>query len=155
MHVVLGAPGSGKTTITRKVADLLPAWIVLDWDGLMVPAGMLAETDIRQTESAWSSYAELIRSVVENVGAERVVLFGVRTPDEMVGWPDSKWLLLDCGDAERVSRLRSRGEPDEGISEAVADAADYRRLGLFNIDSTGLRPDDVAQQVAARILSSG
>ncbi len=35
MHIILGAPGSGKSTTIPLVAKLLPEWIVLDWDALM------------------------------------------------------------------------------------------------------------------------
>lgn len=151
MHVILGAPGSGKSTILGALKARLPDRIVLDWDGLMVPAGRLAGADIRMTSNTWDGYSELVRTLVENIGPERVVLLGVRTPEEMAGWPPASWIVLDCSDAERIRRLRARGESETGIKEALEDAAEYRRLGLFVLDNTLLDPAKTADRLAARI----
>lgn len=152
MHIVLGAPGSGKSTIVPTVKTLLADKIVLDWDVLMQPAGALAQVHIPRTPEAWPRYSELMRMVVEAVGADRVLLFGVQTPDEMVGWPEAAWLLLDCDDAERQRRLTKRGESVEGISDALVDAAAYRALGLVTIDTSRLTPEEVAERVAGWVL---
>ena len=45
--VVLGAPGSGKTTVIEPLAALLPRHVLLDWDAFMEPAAALAGRDIR------------------------------------------------------------------------------------------------------------
>jgi len=155
MHIILGAPGSGKSTVIGLVASLLPTWIVLDWDALMKPADALADTHIASTPAKWSTYAALVRTMVESIGPGRVVLFGVQTPDEMIDWPEAEWTLLDCADEERRRRLEKRGEPSQGIEEAIRDAAEYRQLGLFSLDATTMTPDQVAQCVAARVEALG
>src|SRR5262249_11027021 len=43
---ILGAPGSGKTTIATALARLLPGHVVLDWDAFMEPAAALAGREI-------------------------------------------------------------------------------------------------------------
>ena len=155
MHIVLGAPGPGKSTVIALVASQLPQWVVLDWDALMKPAGLLAGADIPSTPSTWTTYAALVRTMVESVGPDRVVLFGVQTPDEMVDWPEATWTLLDCADDERQRRLEKRGEYAPGIVEAIEDAATYRRLGIFTIDGTTLTPAQVARNVIERVQSLG
>lgn len=153
MHIILGAPGSGKSTTIPLVAKLLPEWIVLDWDALMTPASLLAGAAIPKTPSTWGAYAGLIKTMVERIGPERVVLFGVQTPDEMVDWPEARWTLLDCADHERQRRLEERGEDPSGIVAALKDATAYLRLGLFAIDGTAMTPDQVARSIVARVRS--
>jgi hypothetical protein len=130
---------------------LLPNWAVLDWDFLMVSAGELAGVNIRETPRAWDGYGELMHAVVQGIGPERVVLLGVQTPDQMVGWPDADWILLDCSDGERTSRLKARGEPETVIRDAIDDAADYRRLGFECVDGTNLTPDEIVEFLALKI----
>lgn len=151
MHIILGAPGSGKSTTIPFVAKLLPEWVVLDWDALMTPASLLAGAAIPTTPGTWGAYAGLIKTMVESIGPERVVLFGVQTPDEMVDWPEARWTLLDCADDERRQRLEQRGEGPSGIVEALKDATAYRRLGLFAIDGTDMTPEEVAHGIVARV----
>lgn len=147
---VLGAPGSGKSTLTPLLRAALPDRLVLDWDALMEPAGTLAGSPVRTTPATWPAYGELVRAVVEQALPPGVVLLGVVTPQEVVGWPRGRWLLLDCDDATRRSRLADRDDRRE-TAEALEDAAAYRRLGLASVDTTGLAPDDVARRVAAWI----
>lgn len=151
---VLGAPGSGKSTVRPELASLLPDRIVLDWDDLIDAAGALASADIRRTSALWPAYRELVRVVVEATGPSRVVLLGVSTPDELPGWPIDEWVLLDCDDDERRRRLASRRD-DEETTAAISDAHAYRALGLRAIDTTQLTPEDVARAVAAMVASPG
>jgi AAA domain len=144
---VLGAPGAGKSTIVRPLRELLPGRVVLDWDVLMDSAGLLAGTPIRETPSTWEAYSLLVRTVAEQVLPIPIVLLGVCTPEELSDWPDGRWLLLDCADDVRRSRLVSRDDPDE-TAEALVDAAAYRSLGLPSIDSTDRPPADVARAIA-------
>lgn len=65
--------------------------------------------------------------------------------------PDADWLLLDCQGHGRRRRLRDR--PSEEVAAAVSDAADYRKLGLPVIDTTGKSPADAdaAAEIAERL----
>lgn len=144
---VLGAPGSGKSAAAEPLAELLPAYIVLDWDAFMAPAGALTGREIRQSPSTWPAYRQLVRAVLEPVRHLPVVLLGVCTPAELSGWPIDAWAVLDCTDQERQRRLAHHGRP-ESAADAVADAARYRSQGLPIIDTTGLTPARVANELA-------
>ena len=144
---VLGAPGSGKSTVRPLLTERLSRRSVIDWDDFLEPASELAGVDIRSAPSTWPSYRSLIRSVLDTAGPDAVLL-GVCTPDELDGWPIDRWLLLDCEDDERQRRLAVR---PEAIQEALVDAAAYRQLGLETVDSTGLLPIAVAEALVAAI----
>jgi len=108
---VLGAPGSGKSTLASLLGPLLPAHVVLDWDSFMSPAAALAGRDIRQHPETWPAYRQLVHAIVGVVAHLPVVLFTVCTPGELRGWPIDAWLLLDCTDQERRSRLAQQAGP--------------------------------------------
>jgi broad-specificity NMP kinase len=106
---VLGAPGAGKSTVAPLVREALRRHVVLDWDAFMVAASELAGRDVRRSPSTCPIYDRLVRAVVEALMPSPVVLVGVRTPAELVGWPIDAWALLDCSDAERRRRLGPMG----------------------------------------------
>jgi hypothetical protein len=153
MHFVLGAPGSGKSAVTAPLRSLLPEWTIIDWDALITSAGHLAGCSIRTNETTWQPYRDLMREVAALSPPKRTLLLGVSTPAELTGWPDGKWLLLDCDDTERVRRLRLRGEMDEVIRSAVMDAIEYRSLALPTLDTTKLDPREVAAKIAERVAA--
>jgi predicted nucleotidyltransferase len=144
---VLGAPGSGKSTIVEPLAACLPTHAVLDWDGLMAPAAALAGREIRPNPETWPAYRELVGAVLRAVAHLPVVLLGVCTPDELQGWPIGIWVLLDCADEERQRRLLAQGRQDD-IDTAIADGRAYRLLGLPDIETTGRTPSQVAAALA-------
>jgi hypothetical protein len=144
---VLGAPGSGKTAVAGPLAALLPRHAVLDWDALMEPATALAGRPIRQSPSTWTAYRDLVRAVIRILAPRPVVLLAVCTPSELPDWPINAWVLLDCADQERRQRLASDGRLGD-IDGAIADARQYRDLGLPVIDTTGRTPSQVAAAIA-------
>jgi chloramphenicol 3-O-phosphotransferase len=150
---VIGAPGSGKSAVRGPLAAALPGCVVLDWDALMVPAAALAGRGIREHPETWPAYRKLVRAVLDVLTAVPVVLLGVCTPDELPGWPIDAWILLDCADAERERRLLARGDGGS-VSDALADAREYRSLGLPVVDTTGCAPEEVAAELASVIVSS-
>jgi len=145
---VLGAPGSGKSTVAQPLAALLPEHAVLDWDAFMVPAAALAGRQISHSPATWPAYRLLVRAVLDSVRHLPVVLLGVGTPAELTGWPIDAWAVLDCTDQERRRRLAHRGAA-ESIPGAIQDAREYRSLGLPVIDTTGLTPEQAAAELAA------
>jgi energy-coupling factor transporter ATP-binding protein EcfA2 len=143
---VLGAPGSGKSTVVPLLKGLLPGHVVLDWDAFMMPASVLAGREIRQHPPAWPGYRELVRAAIAAVGHLPVVLLGVCTPAQLAGWPIDAWVLLDCADHERRRRLAGSTGPDT-VRDAVRDGREYRSLGLPVIDTAGRRPAAVAAEL--------
>jgi broad-specificity NMP kinase len=149
---VIGAPGSGKSMVIQPLADRLRGWVVLDWDALMDPAAALAGRGIGEHPETWPAYRQLVRAVLDALTAVPVVLLGVCTPDELPGWPIDAWILLDCADAERERRILARAD-GTSVSEAKADAVEYRSLGLPAIDTAGRTPEDVADDLAELVQS--
>jgi broad-specificity NMP kinase len=144
---VLGAPGSGKSTVARPLAALLTGHVVLDWDAFMGPASALAGREIRQSPATWPAYRHLIQTVLDAVKHLPVILLSVCTPAELHGWPIDAWAVLDCTDEERRRRLAHR-DNSASAGNAISDAQEYRALGLPVIDTTGLTPEAVAEVLA-------
>jgi hypothetical protein len=117
----------------------------------MQPAGQLIGRSIRADRSAWPFYDALVRAVLEQLSDDaRFVLLGVRTPDELQGWPIGAWILLDCADDVRVTRLGERlGAAD--LVEAIENGQSYRKLGLPVVDSTSRTIDEVAEDLTSLI----
>ena len=150
MTYVLGAPGSGKSTIASLLPGILRSHVILDWDAFIPAASELAKRDVRRSPSTWPSYRRLVRAIVDTIQPTPLVVFGVGTPDELEGWPIDAWILLDCSNDERQKRLRDHRSADE-IRDALADATQYRALDLPVIDTTGKTPHAVANEVAQHI----
>lgn len=149
---ILGAPGSGKSTVAPVLAGLLPGHVVLDWDAFMGPAAALAGRAIPQHPETWPAYRDLVHAVVSSVAHLPVVLLGVCTPDQLKDWPVDAWVLLDCSDQERQRRLSQSADPLR-LEEGIRDGREYRQLGLPVIDTTGRTPGAVASELAALIQS--
>jgi broad-specificity NMP kinase len=147
MTSVLGAPGSGKSTVAPLLRSVLPSYVIVDWDAYMDAASELAERDVRRSPNRWAAYRRLVRAIVETIYPSSLVMLGVCTPDELEGWPIDAWILLDCSDEERQHRLSVILESAE-VNEALADAARYRALDLPIIDTTHKTPQAVAAELA-------
>lgn len=154
MTYVLGAPGSGKSSLAPLLRRALPGYVILDWDVFMPAASELAGRDVRKDRSAWPSYRGLVRTVVDAIYPTPLVVLGVCTPDEVGGWPIDAWLVLDCADEERQRRLANTGDATD-VDAAIADAARYRTLGLRVIDTTNRPLQPVANELARLILEPG
>ncbi len=116
----------------------------------LAPAAALAGQQIPGNPGTWPAYRALLRAVVGSVAHVPVVLLGVCTPQELAGWPIGAWILLDCADRERRRRLGRHLSPQR-VADAIADARDYRTLGLPAIDTTGRTPDTAAAELAGYI----
>jgi hypothetical protein len=149
---VLGAPGSGKSTIAPVLARLLPGYAVLDWDAFMRAAAALAGREIPDNPGTWPAYRQLVHAIIGVMAHLPVVLLGVCTPDELKDWPIDAWVLLDCSEQERRRRLGQHADL-ERLADAVQDGREYRQLGLPAIDTTGRTPTAVAAELARYIQS--
>jgi hypothetical protein len=150
MTIVLGAPGSGKTTVAPLLRGVLTTHVVVDWDACMPAASELANRDVSRSPTTWPAYRGLMRTVVETIQPAPLVLLGVCTPDELEGWPITSWILLDCSDDERRRRLAPRFDAAD-IDAALTDATRYRALSLPVVDTTNRTAMDVAGELAALI----
>jgi hypothetical protein len=149
---VLGAPASGKTTITPVLAGLLPGHAVVDWDAFMRPAAALAGREIPDNPGTWPAYRQLLHAVIGAIAHLPVVLLSVCMPDELNDWPIDAWVLLDCSELERRRRLGQHADPQR-LADAIRDGREYRQLGLPVIDTTGRTPMAVATELARYIQS--
>jgi broad-specificity NMP kinase len=149
LTIVLGAPGSGKTAIATRLRTTSSAYAVIDWDALMPAVESLTGSDVRASPGMWAPYRELLRAVVASVDNVPTVVLGVCTPDELADWPEARWILLDCDDEERRRRLADR--PAKETEDAIADAREYRRLGLPVFDTSGGPVEEVANDLARMI----
>jgi broad-specificity NMP kinase len=151
LTIVLGAPGSGKTTIAGRLRKSLRGYAVIDWDDFMPAVQTLAGRDVKTSRAMWAPYRELLRAVVASLDSVPTVVLGVCTPDELAGWPSARWILLDCADEERRRRLT--GRPSSEIEDAIADAGNYRRLGLPALDTSGSAVEEIVNELATMIES--
>jgi len=149
---VLGAPGSGNSTIAPALAGLLPGHAVLDWDAFMRPAAALAGRQIPDNPETWPAYRELMHAVIGVMAHLPVVLLGACTPDELKGWPIGTWVLLDCSEQEQRRRLGRHTDPQR-LADAIHDGREYRQLSLPVLDTTGRTPMAVAAEMARFIQS--
>ena len=149
---VLGAPGSGKTTVSPLLQRRLLNHVVLDWDAFMDTASALSGRDVRTHSETWPSYRSLVHAVVASIRPHPTVLLGVCTPSELADWSIDVSILLDCSDDVREQRLG--GLAAEVIADAVADGRQYRVLGLPVIDTTDRTPHEVATALADLIGAS-
>jgi hypothetical protein len=156
LWMLTGAPGSGKTALRGVLRDLLTGMVVIDMDDFIEPASALAGVDLRRDEARgkWPAYNDLCLAMVTSVlgsGADCLLLSPL-TPDEVEAsqlrpqLPERiRWGVLECAEGPRRERLEARGLGEDSVREAVADAADLRRLGAPVIPAD----DDLAATAAA------
>jgi AAA domain len=155
--VLTGAPGSGKTAVVPGLRAALPGVVVLDMDQFLDAGGRLAGLDLHEQAAAdrWPAYNDLCLSFVAAVLAagHDVLLLCPLTPDEVgrsaVALGTVRWLVLDCSDATRRHRLRTRPGAATDADGAVADAAELRALGLPVLRNDGIDLAAAADLIAA------
>ena len=156
LHIVTGAPGAGKSTALAAFLQLKSDYLAFDIDWLTVPASDLAGKDIIFDQSTWKPYGavwfEVLHAIHRN--GKISVFFAPTSPQDIEqhgrpAWCNGiAWLLLDCDDATRRSRLKQRPEWTDGmIEEAVDDARLLRQIVHLRIDTGLLAPHPVAQLI--------
>jgi broad-specificity NMP kinase len=150
LFVVTGAPGAGKSTVIPELVRLQSAGlVVMDMDELLDDDGRVLGIDIADPAAApnWPAYNALWRRITELVrrSGSPVLLLSPLVPAEL---PEGRWLHLDCPDDVRRERLAARGWSEEQIDEALADAAEIRKLVPRSVPGDGT-PEDTAHLILA------
>ncbi|SOD64121.1 Broad-specificity NMP kinase [Streptomyces zhaozhouensis] len=157
LHLVGGAPGSGKSTVLPLLAA--EPFAAVDFDELLEPGGRLLGTVIASPAASalWPSYNGLWARVVSLLlrAGRPVLVTCPLTPAEWAeatagveGLPPAEWARLDCADADRADRLSVRGWQQGRIEGALADARELRRLVDREFTTTGRSPTEVAAELA-------
>jgi broad-specificity NMP kinase len=152
LFVVTGAPGAGKSTVVPELLRLRRSTsklVVMDMDELLDSKGQLLGIDIAHSSAAanWPAYNALWLRITELVrrSGTSMLLLSPALPSEL---PEGRWLHLDCPDAVRRKRLTARGWSDEQITEALADAAEIRKLVPRSVAGDGT-PEQSAEKILA------
>ncbi len=132
--------------------------VVIDLDEILDEDGSLLGVMIAGPggEPAWPAYDRLwmrILAIIFRSGHSVVLLSPEPSPGDLgpEGWVvPPQWLLLDCPDDVRRERLRARGWDDARVEEAIADAAQGRRLIP---DAIRPEPRDSPAEISRRVLA--
>lgn len=156
LFVVSGAPASGKSEALQAFLKLHTPYLAFDIDWLGVSACNLAGRDIFFDPSTWKPYAALWFDVLlaSYRNGHVPVFFTPNDPHdfEVFGLPNwccsVEWLLLDCGDEIRATRLRARtGWTEPMIEEALEDARTLRTMIDTRLDTENRTPGEVAHAI--------
>jgi len=161
--ILIGASGSGKTTIAQAIAERSPDNTdVLFFDAIGVPT---AEDMMREYGSgeAWqlAKTVEWMQRIAEIAASGRRVVFEGQTRLSFLAegavaaaWHDYVPILVDCDDATRAARLTFDRQQPELANAEMMSWANYLRLearahGCEILDTSAMS----VAQAAARVLS--
>ena len=156
LHFVTGAPGSGKSTALHHILRRRSPYLAFDIDWLAAAASHLAQSDIASGHTTWPAYNALWFEVLHAVhhNHKHAILFSpLDLPDVAAhgqpAWCERiEWLLLDCDDSTRRTRLAARaGWTAAMIEAAITDAHALRPQIAERIDTARTAPDDVATAI--------
>ncbi|HZC26716.1 MAG TPA: AAA family ATPase [Actinopolymorphaceae bacterium] len=157
LYVVTGAPGVGKTTLLPELVRLGQGIVVIDQDELLEDGALLG-VPIADPEAApiWPAYNRMwdrILHIVRRAGHPALLLCPTPSPGELATYVDADgpvhWVLLDCADQLRRTRLRARGWSPAWIDDALADAEQTRQLIPTVVTTDDEEPDKIARRVLA------
>ncbi len=151
-HIITGAPGAGKSTAVQVLLSLNTNIIFFDIDWLATSASELAGRSIYTDISTWKPYRKLWLDILKSISLNHqvAVLFAPISKQDIEGLVDKatiSWLLLDCNDNERISRLEQRGWSQYKIQEALNDANELRQDISEVIDTATFTPEEVAKKI--------
>ncbi len=131
-----GASGAGKTACMPDLARLLPEVALHDFDEPGVPPGA-GKVWRQETTEAW-----LQRGIAYAREGRDLIVSGGAVPGEVLACPSAAdagpiaLCLLDCGDVERIDRLRARGT--HGCTQEMLSWSAWLRVHAAD---PGWRPD--------------
>lgn len=156
LHLVIGAPGVGKSTTVEAFLHLNSRFLAFDMDWCLDAASTLASQDIRVEPTTWPAFHALWLAILTAIDRnhQSSVFFAPVPPQDVVryGHPSwcsrIEWLLLDCEDEVLRHRLMQReGWNESIIAEVLAHAQELRKVVARRIDTGSQSPDQVAQQL--------
>lgn len=165
--VLVGASGSGKTTIAKGVAELFPGIIeVLFFDSIGVPSTEAMIADYGSAEGwqrakthEWMQRLVPVSSLRRNVILEgQMRLSFLYQGASAAGLPSVVPILIDCDDATRARRLIvDRQQPELANNEMMHWASYLRaealRDGCEILNTSQLSLDDAVSYVAQRCMA--
>lgn len=151
LFVVTGASGTGKTTITGPLRDLLPGCLVFETDVILQVAALGWDT----WRNTWLQLAHAVA-----LGGRATMLTGSLTPVQLEHLPARRLLgpihfaTLDCPDHVLAERLRAR--PAWRGTASEAKITEHQRFGAWLrasitpcFDTSIARPAEVAARIAS------
>lgn len=155
IYIVTGAPGAGKSTALSDFLQLHTDYLGFDVDWLLAPATALANKSVVDDASTWKPFRQLWMAVLEGIlmNNKVPVLFAAINNKDIaeLDLPDGvaiQWLLLDCSDEVRRTRLASRTTMSEDdVGEALEDAEALRAEIADKLMTDSTSPPEAAQQI--------
>lgn len=163
--VLIGPPGSGKSTVGRALADVLGVALHDTDAAIEVIAGKtIADIFIDDGEPAFRALerAEVARALAEERGVVALGGGAPMDPATQEALADQVVVLLDVGIADAAKRVGfDQSRPLLAVnprSSWVALLAQrrptYERLARHRVDTAGRTPQDIAAEIAGLLASA-
>lgn len=157
LYIVTGAPGAGKSTALNEFLKLNTNYLGFDVDWLLASATVLANKSVVADASTWKPFRQIWISVlgaVLNNNKVPVLFAAVNNKDiTELDIPEGvtiHWLLLDCSEEVRRTRLDSRSSMSaDDVSGALDDALALRTEIMNTIMTDCISAEEIAQQIEA------
>ena len=132
---ILGQKGTGKTYLTRQIAESIPKNVILfDTIGVVKPKGcMMYEVDIKQREKQAVLFAQITQRTHHNIGLD----FSRLTKDEIVDFTQmylsmakmkDKYIIID----EMADYTPQIGESSKELERLVRHGRNFGNTFIFN-----------------------
>ncbi|CAI6052302.1 hypothetical protein PAECIP112173_01442 [Paenibacillus sp. JJ-100] len=148
LFVVTGASGTGKTTVSSHVRELLPEFDVFDMD-------IIDNVDWQIAKENWLRVAYSI-----SLSGRGTVLCGTMVPENIASsnyierFERILFINLHCDDTTRETRLKARGWNKNAIEDhrnfanwLVQNADTAFNPAMPTIDTTNLSSEEAAKQI--------